>query len=238
MKAVILAGGQGKRLRPFTSVLPKPLMPIDDRPILDIILNQLHRHGVTEVIIALNYLGSLIQSYVDASEIGRKMNIRYHWEDKPLGTAGAIGTIDGLTEPFFVMNGDLLTTLDYSAMYRAHQEDDADLTVGTVTPTVQIELGVLKIDDEGHVIGYDEKPKLKYSASMGIYVYSPRILSRITAGEYLDAPTLVLGLIADKRRVLSHAPDCRWIDMGNSGEHERATEEFIDNRALYLSGAA
>lgn len=238
MKAVILAGGQGKRLRPFTSVLPKPLMPIDDRPILDIILNQLHRHGVTEVIIALNYLGSLIQSYVDASEIGRKMNIRYHWEDKPLGTAGAIGTIGGLDEPFFVMNGDLLTTLDYSAMYRAHQEDDADLTVGTVTPTVQIELGVLKIDDAGHVIGYDEKPKLKYSASMGIYVYSPRILSRLPAGEYLDAPTLVLGLIADKRRVLSHAPDCRWIDMGNSGEHERATEEFIDNRALYLPDAA
>jgi len=237
MKAVILAGGQGKRLRPFTSVLPKPLMPIDDRPILDIILNQLHRHGVTEVIIALNYLGSLIQSYVDASEIGRKMSIRYHWEEKPLGTAGAIGTIDGLTEPFFVMNGDILTTLDYSAMYRAHMDDDADLTVGTVTPTVQIELGVLKVDAAGHVTGYDEKPKLKYAASMGIYVYSPRILSHIEPGEYLDAPTLVLGLIADGRRVLSHAPDCRWIDMGNSGEHERATEEFIENRALYLPGS-
>lgn len=234
MKAVILAGGQGKRLRPFTSVLPKPLMPIDDRPILDIILNQLHQHGVTEVIIALNYLGSLIQSYVNASEIGQKMNVRYHWEDKPLGTAGAIGTIDGLTEPFFVMNGDLLTTLDYSAMYRAHIDDDADLTVGTVSPTVQIELGVLKVDEAGHVTGYDEKPKLKYLASMGIYVYSPRILSRIKAGEYLDAPTLVLGLIADGHRVLSHGPDCRWIDMGNSGEHERATEEFIQNRSLYL----
>ncbi|MGB8815072.1 MAG: sugar phosphate nucleotidyltransferase [Paracoccaceae bacterium] len=236
MKAVILAGGQGNRLRPYTSVLPKPLMPIDDRPILDIILHQLHHHGVTEVVIALNYLGSLIQSYVDASDIGRKMNIRYHWEKKPLGTAGAIGTIEGLTEPFFVMNGDLLTTLDYSAMYRAHLADDADLTVGTVSPTVQIELGVLTIDAGGHVTGYDEKPKLKYSASMGIYVYSPRILSRIVPGEYLDAPSLVLGLIGDKRKVLSHGPECRWIDMGNRGEHERATEEFMENRALYLPG--
>lgn len=238
MKAVILAGGQGKRLRPYTSVLPKPLMPVGDLPILEIILRQLHHHGVTEVVIALNYLGSLIQSYLGASEIARKMNIRYHWEDKPLGTAGAVGTIDGLDAPFFVMNGDLLTALDYSAMYAAHLADDADLTVGTVTTTVQVELGVLTINDSGHVTGYNEKPKLEYAASMGIYVYSPRIRDRIVPGAYLDAPTLVLDLIGAGKRVLSFKPGCRWIDMGNRGEHDRATEEFETNRALYLPGEA
>ncbi len=237
MKAVILAGGQGKRLRPFTSVLPKPLMPIDDRPILDILLNQLHHHGVTEVIIALNYLGSLIQSYVDASEIGKKMKVRYHWEHKPLGTAGAIGTIEDLGDaPFFVMNGDLLTTLDYGAMYRAHQEQKADLTVGTVRLAVQIELGVLTVAPDGLITGYNEKPKIDYAASMGIYVYSPGILPFIPPAEYLDAPTLVLNLIAAGQKVYSHAPDCKWIDMGNRGEHERATEEFLAHRALYFPG--
>ncbi|SDD54098.1 sugar phosphate nucleotidyltransferase [Ruegeria marina] len=236
MQAVVLAGGQGQRLRPFTSVLPKPLMPIGDRPILDIILRQLYMHGVTDVTIALNYLGSLIQSYVDQSEIGQRLNIHYHWEEKPLGTAGAIGTIKGLDAPFFVMNGDILTSLDYSAMYEAHMADDADLTVGTVTTDVRIELGVLNIDPSRHVIGYDEKPTMTYAASMGIYVYSPRILDRIKPGEYLDAPNLVLGLIADGKKVLSHAPDCEWIDIGNQGQHEHASSVYLADPSVFLPG--
>ncbi len=239
MKAVILAGGQGKRLRPYTSVLPKPLIPIDDRPILDILLNQLANHGVTEVVIALNYLGSLIQSYLDASEVGKRLKIRYHWESQPLGTAGAIGTVEGLGDaPFLVMNGDLLTTLDFAEMYRAHLAQNADLTVGTTRLSVQIQLGVLSITPEGMITGYNEKPKVDYAASMGVYVYSPGILPFIRPNEYLDAPTLVLNLIAAGKRVYSHAPDCRWIDMGNPGEHERACEEFIANRNLYLPGGA
>lgn len=239
MQAVILAGGQGQRLRPFTSVLPKPLMPIGDRPILDIILRQLYHHGVTDVAIALNYLGTLIQSYVDQSDIGKKMNIRYHWEDKPLGTAGAIGTIDGLLDaPFFVMNGDILTSIDYSAMYNAHMADDADLTVGTVNTSVQIELGVLNVDESGHVTGYDEKPTKSYAASMGIYVYSPRILERIEPGEYLDAPSLVLDLIRDGRRVLSHDPECRWIDIGNQGQHEFASTTYTEDPTVFLPEGA
>ena len=236
MQAVILAGGQGQRLRPYTSVLPKPLMPIGERPILDIILRQLKYYGVDEVIVALGYLGPLIQSYLDQSEIGKQLNIRYHWEDKPLGTAGAVGTIDGLNGPFFVMNGDILTSLNFAEMYQSHIKDDADLTVGTVKTDVKVELGVLSMDKTGHIIGYDEKPTLSYAASMGIYVYSPEILGRIEPNQYLDAPTLVLDLIADKRKVLSYAPDCKWIDMGNRGEHERATEEFLENRSVYLKG--
>ena len=234
MKAVILAGGQGLRLRPFTSVLPKPLMPIGDRPILDIILRQLHHYGVTDVTIALNYLGSLIQAYVDQSEIGQKLNVTYHWEDKPLGTAGAIGTIPNLDTPFFVLNGDILTTLDFAAMHAAHVAADADLTVGTISTTVQIELGVLNIDDSSLIVGYDEKPTKTYSASMGIYVYSPQAVKRIPPGEYLDAPSLVLDLIGTKKKVLAHKPDCQWIDIGNRGEHERASEIFMQDQSVFL----
>lgn len=237
MQAVILAGGKGQRLRPYTSVLPKPLMPIGNRPILDIILHQLYHFGVREVTIALNYLGSLIETYVSQSEIGKKMTIHYHWEDKPLGTAGAIGTINGLNEPFFVMNGDILSTLDFGAMYKAHITDGADLTVGTINTEVQIELGVLSMDANNHVIGYDEKPTKKYAASMGVYVYSPQLLEKIKPGEYLDAPTLVLDLIKNGGKVLSHAPDCTWIDIGNSGEHERASMIYEEDPSVFMHGA-
>ena len=238
MKAVILAGGLGQRLRPFTSVLPKPLMPIGDRPILDIILRQLHQHGVSDVTIALNYLGSLIQAYVDQSEIGKLLNVHYHWEDKPLGTAGAIGTIKNLDEPFIVTNGDILTSLSFSDMFAKHKSTGAELTVGTVTTEVQIELGVLSIDDDGRIFGYDEKPKKSFSASMGIYVYSPSVLSEIKAGEYLDAPTLVQILMDQKREVVAYQPDCTWIDIGNRGEHERASGVFMDEPSVFLQEAA
>lgn len=237
MKAVVLAGGQGQRLRPFTSVLPKPLMPIGDRPILDIILRQLHQHGVTDVTIALNYLGSLIQAYVDQSEIGKMLNVHYHWEDKPLGTAGAIGTIANLDEPFIVTNGDILTSLNFGDMFAQHEATGAELTVGTITTEVQIELGVLSIDEQNHIYGYDEKPKKSYSASMGIYVYSPSVLAEIEAGKYLDAPTLVQMLMDQNRNVVAYRPDCVWIDIGNRGEHERATGVFLDDPSVFLPGA-
>lgn len=237
MKAVVLAGGQGQRMRPFTSVLPKPLMPIGDRPILDIILRQLHHHGATDVTIALNYLGSLIQAYVDQSEVGQMMNIHYHWEDKPLGTAGAIGTIANLDEPFIVTNGDILTSLNFGEMYACHKAKGAELTVGTVTTDVQIELGVLSIDDEDRIYGYDEKPKKSYAASMGLYVYSPSVLADIKPGEYLDAPTLVQQLMDAKRSVIAYRPECVWIDIGNQGEHERASGVFMDDPSVFLPGA-
>lgn len=171
MKAVILAGGKGTRLRPYTSVLPKPLMPIGDLPILEIIMRRLEKAGVSEVVIAIGYLGSLIQTYLEQSPISKRMKIRYHLEDKPLGTAGAIGTIDGLDEPFFVMNGDLLSNIDFGAMMQRHMDADAALTVGVVSTEVQIQLGVLALDAGDQITGYDEKPTMSYAASMGIYVY-------------------------------------------------------------------
>jgi NDP-mannose synthase len=236
MKAVILAGGKGMRLRPYTSILPKPLMPIGEYPVLEIILRQLVHYGVTDVTIAIGYLGSLIQTYLAQSPISRRLDIRYHTEDKPLGTAGAIGLIGGLTEPFFVMNGDLLTTVNFAEMMAAHKSRNADLTVGVVKSSVQIQLGVLDIGRSGMITGYDEKPTKTYSASMGAYVYSPSILEMIEPGAYLDAPSLVLKLIAADRKVFGYTADFQWIDIGNVGEYERAQLEFEKDPSQFLPG--
>lgn len=237
MKAVILAGGKGTRLRPYTSILPKPLMPIGELPILEIILRQLVHYGVDEVVVAIGYLGALIQTYLEQSPISRKIKIRYHIEDKPLGTAGAVGTIPGLHEPFFVMNGDILSNVDFGDMMRKHIARSADLTVGVVETCVQIQLGVLDVTSDDRIVGYDEKPTKTYAASMGVYVYSPSILELIEPGAYLDAPTLVLKLIEANRKVVGYREKFRWIDIGNLGEYERAQAEFEQDESVFLPGA-
>ncbi|MBW6396476.1 NTP transferase domain-containing protein [Roseomonas sp. HJA6] len=234
MKAVIMAGGKGLRLRPFTTVLPKPLMPVGELPILEILLRQLARAGVDEAIISIGYLGPLIRSYLDHSAISKRVRIRYHTEQEPLGTAGAVGSIEGLDAPFFVLNGDILTTMDFAAMYRSHLETQAELTVGVVHHRTRIELGVLDLTEEGRVAGYDEKPTHIYAASMGVYVYSPSVQQFIPPGKYLDAPTLVLKLIEQNRKVQAYTPDALWLDLGNQGELERAQTIFSENLTRFL----
>jgi len=236
MKAVIMAGGKGMRLRPYTTVLPKPLMPVRELPILEIVLRQLLHAGVDEAVISIGYLGPLIQSYLAHSAISKQMRIRYQTEESPLGTAGAVGAIEGLDEPFIVMNGDILTTLDFAAMMRAHRDSGADLTVGVVQHKVQIELGVLSLDPGGRITAYDEKPTKTYAASMGIYVYSPAVQRMIPKGQYLDAPTLVLQLIEQGRNVRAFALEGIWLDLGNQGELERAQAVFEDNQSAFLPG--
>lgn len=231
-----MAGGKGMRLRPYTTVLPKPLMPVGELPILEIVLRQLLRAGVTEAVISIGYLGSLIRSYLDNSAISKRMRIRYQTEDEPLGTAGAVGAIEGLDEPFIVMNGDILTTLDFADMVRSHVASGADLTVGVVQHRVQIELGVLTLAEGGRVTGYDEKPTNTYAASMGIYVYSPTVRAMIPPGRYLDAPSLVLRLIQEGRKVQSYMPGGIWLDLGNQGELERAQQIFEANTDAFLPG--
>jgi NDP-sugar pyrophosphorylase family protein len=234
MKAVIMAGGKGMRLRPYTTVLPKPLMPVGELPILEILLRQLAAAGVQEAVISVGYLGQLIRAYLDHSTIARRLRIRYHAEETPLGTAGAVGSIEGLDEPFLVMNGDILTTMDFAAMYRDHVQSGAEMTVGVVRHTSRIEFGVLTIDDGARITRYDEKPQTTYAASMGVYVYSPSLLAMIPRGEYLDAPSLVQRLIAQGRHVHAHVPQGIWLDLGNQGELERAQQVFAENEAAFL----
>jgi NDP-sugar pyrophosphorylase family protein len=225
MRAAILAGGRGTRLRPYTTVLPKPLVPIGEQPILELILHQLARCGFTRVDFLVGHLGELIRAYFDESQAKPKgMELRYFWEDEPLGTAGALHLIEPPEEPFLVMNGDILTTLDYGTLMEAHARSGAALTVATHSKDVRLELGVVE-GDEGVISGYIEKPTLHYEVSMGIYAYSPEALEHVPR-EHFDFPDLVLALIGAGRPVARYHFDGLWFDIGTADEHERAVAAY------------
>jgi NDP-mannose synthase len=228
-RAVILAGGEGTRLRPYTTVLPKPLMPIGDRPVLDIVVRQLHSHGFGRITMATGYLAELIEAFFrDGEAYG--VEIDYYREREPLGTVGALALIDGLADQdVLVMNGDVLTDIDYGALLDRHIASGAAATIATKQRQVQVSLGVLRFGDDGDptlLTGYDEKPQIDYTASMGVYCFSPRALAHITPGEHLDFPDLILRLIAAGEVVRAWPSEDYWLDIGRHDDYEQAQEEF------------
>jgi NDP-sugar pyrophosphorylase family protein len=232
MRAVILAGGMGMRLRPYTMVLPKPLVPVGDRPILEHILRRLAACGVTEVDFCVSHLGELIQAYFSQSRTAPEgLELRWHWEDEPLGTAGALQVVPDLEGTFIVMNGDILTTLDYADLVAHHRASGAILTVATHAKRVEIELGVIE-SDGGRITGYREKPTLHYDVSMGIYVYEARALEHLPAGPYAF-PDLVLRLLEAGEHVSAYPSDAEWYDIGTFAEYERAVAAFARQPELF-----
>jgi NDP-mannose synthase len=226
MRAVVLAGGLGMRLRPYTAILPKPLVPVGNRPILELILRQLHRSGVREVDLCIGHLGELIQVYfTQATTMPGDLELRWHWEDEPLGTAGALRAVPGLDSTFIAMNGDVLTTLDYGHLLDFHHEHEAALTVSMHTKHVDIDLGVIESQD-GLITGYREKPSFDYNVSMGVYVYEPRALEHLPASGPCQFPDLVLRLLDAGERVAAYASDADWYDIGTFGELERAVKDL------------
>jgi NDP-sugar pyrophosphorylase family protein len=234
MKAVILTGGKGTRLAPYTAVLPKPLLPIGEIPILEIILRQLKHYGFSEVILACGYLAELIHAYLINNEISKELKISYHRENKPLGTAGALRSIKGLNKTFLVMNGDILTSMDYSKLVKYHQKQKASLTIAITHKKVKLELGVLEIDSNNTITDYIEKPVKEFPVSTGIYVYEPRVLKFIKPNTYLDFPSLVLKLIKAREKVVGYPINDFWLDMGNKDDYERAVKEFEQNISAFL----
>jgi NDP-sugar pyrophosphorylase family protein len=223
MRAVILAGGRGTRLRPYTMVLPKPLVPVGERPVLELILHRLAACGFVQVDLCIGHLGELIMAYfADGSRIPDGMSLRYHREEEPLGTAGALGAIDDLDEPFLVMNGDIVTDLDFSALMSFHTEKEAALTIATIEKEVPISLGVIE-HEERRVTGYVEKPVLHYPVSMGVYVYEPRVLELMPAGHF-DFPDVVHLLLQHGELVVSYPFRGTWFDIGTPSDHEHAVE--------------
>lgn len=225
---MILAGGKGTRLAPFTTVLPKPLMPIGDRAILDVVVRQLGQHGFSEMTFAVGYLAHLIRAvFGDGSEHG--VTIDYHVEDEPLGTAGPLATVEGLEETFLAMNGDILTTLDYGLLFDNHRESGNVLTIATHRRTVRSEYGVLEVDaGAGPVLpvtGYEEKPEVPYIVSMGIYVLEPEALAHIPAGRRFDIPDLVLALLQAGKPVGSYLFDGYWLDIGRHDDYMQALND-------------
>lgn len=232
MRAVILAGGKGTRLAPYTTVLPKPLMPIGDMPILEVVIRQLARHGFKDVTLAVGHLAELVMAYCgDGSKFGIK--IGYSREDEPLGTAGPISLIPDLNDTFLVMNGDLLSTLDYSAMWKHHQERGAIATLASYRRDIKIDLGVIESQD-GWVKDYIEKPTYHYGVSTGIYIFEPGILNYIERGSHLDLPELVLRLLRSDQKVNLFNFDGYWLDIGRHDDYDTAMEEFNAHRADFL----
>ena len=237
VRAIILAGGKGTRLRPYTTVFPKPLVPIGDRPILEVVLRQLRYYGFRNVTLAVNHLADLIQAFFgDGSKLG--LSIEYCVEDKPLGTAGSIALVKDPGENFLVMNGDLLTTLDYAAIVRDHVESGAAATIGVFPREVRIDFGVLDVADDGELVAYREKPRYEYLVSMGVNILHRSALDSIPRGEYLDIPTLMMRLKEAGRRVRTYRSECEWLDIGRPDDYERAVEEFEKCRSKYLTGTS
>jgi len=231
--AVILAGGKGTRLRPYTTVLPKPLMPIGDMPVLEVVLRQLKRNGVNQVTLAVSYLAELVEAYCgDGSRFG--LDLRFSREDKELSTAGPLKLVKGLTDTFLTMNGDILTTLDYRALVEHHRREKAAATIAVHRRTVQIDYGVIEADTEGRLARYIEKPEYHYRVSMGVNVFEPSVLDHIQDGERLAIPDLMLRLTAAGKRVSTFESDCLWLDIGRPEDHEKAVELFDSMRATFL----
>lgn len=223
VRAVILAGGLGTRLRPYTTVIPKPLVPVGEQPILQHIISQLHGYGVSDIDLCVNYLGGLIKAYFSQARLPEGVNLRWHWEDRPLGTAGALRSVPDLNSTFIAMNGDILTSLDYRALVESHRRTGSALTIAMHSKSVQIDLGVIE-SQNGQVSGYREKPLLNYDVSMGVYVYEPLALKYLPQGA-CQFPDLVHHLLAADERVSAYHTFASWYDIGTLEDHERALND-------------
>ncbi len=234
MQAVILAGGRGTRLRPYTVTFPKPLMPIGDLPILEIVLRQLRAHGFDRVRIATGHLSELVRVFCgDGSKW--KMQIEYSHETEPLGTAGPIALMaEKLDENFLVMNGDLLTTLDYRRAFEHHLATGAAATVCVFRRSSMIDFGVIEVDGAGNLARYTEKPTFDFTVSMGINFFHRRVLALMEPGKRLDIPELILNLVARGERVACYHEDCRWLDIGRADDYLTATETFVQFQHEFL----
>ncbi|GAB4315445.1 MAG: hypothetical protein Kow0019_15590 [Methanobacteriaceae archaeon] len=226
MKALILAGGKGRRLQPYTTTIPKPLMPIGDKAIMEIVVQQLKEYGFSDIIMSIGHLGELIMAFFgDGSKYDVK--IEYTKEDKPLGTAGPLSLIrDDVKEPFLMMNGDVLTNINYQELMDYHQEKGGVATVALNKRVVNIDFGVTEIDDENRIVGYKEKPVINYLVSMGVYIFNPEVLDYVEDDTYFDLPDLINRLISNGETVNGYVFNGYWLDIGRHDDYERANQEF------------
>lgn len=239
---VILAGGKGTRLAPFTSVLPKPLMPLGDGPILDVLLRQLQAQGWNEITLAVGHMADLIRAYCgNGDRYG--MDVSYIQETTPLGTVGPLAFLPQETKSrrLIVMNGDLLTTLRFNDLVAAHEESGAVLTIAVMRRPIKVEFGVLDLGAEigaaREITSYREKPEIESTVSMGVYVFEPEALNYVTPGESLDIPALINRLLADGRPVAGYPFDGYWLDIGRHSDYQQAIDDFEKIREQLLAPA-
>ena len=235
MQALILAGGKGTRLMPYTAKLPKPLMPIDNMPILEVIVKQLEFYGIKSIIIAVGHLHHMIEAYFkDGSDFG--VSIKYSLEINPLGTAGPISLVmNDLENDFLVLNGDLLTSINFAEIYNAHIKEKASATIAAFPRQVNIDFGVLELDEKSELKKYTEKPTFDYKVSMGINVFNKAsIQNLVKKNEYLDIPNLMMKLKRNGHKVFCHEQDCKWLDIGRVDDYEEAHKVFSEDKNIFL----
>jgi NDP-sugar pyrophosphorylase family protein len=225
MEAVILAGGKGTRLQPYTSDIPKPLVPLENTPIVEILLRRLRKGGVTRAHVAVNHLAHLVMAVLgDGSKLG--IEITYSVEDRPLGTVGPLRLIADLPEHFIVANGDVISDIPIDRLFDFHIAHQGLVTVATHRRTERIDFGVLESDSSGRVVGFTEKPSYHFSVSMGIYVFSRDVMRYVPDGKPFGFDELILTLLAKGERVMNYPYEGFWLDIGRPDDYERAVREY------------
>ena len=238
-RAVVLAGGRGTRLAPYTSVLPKPLMPIGDRAILEVVIEQLGGCGIEDVTLCVGHLSHLIEAVIGDGSL-HDVEISYVREDEALGTAAPLRRVEGLTDTFIAMNGDILTTLHYCDLLQHHREAGSILTIATRERPIKIDYGVLQLrvrGDGSQVLGYDEKPQMTSTVSMGIYALEPEALEYIPPEGRFDFPELVQALLLAREPVDAYRYDGLWFDIGRRDDYEQAVAAWNESSEIGMAHA-
>ena len=228
-KAIVLAGGRGTRLAPYTSVLPKPLMPVGERAILELVVDQLESCGITDITFSVGYLSHLIQSVFDNRDNGG-VSIEYVHEAEALGTAAPLKLVDDLDSTFLVMNGDVLTELDYRDLISYHQEHGNMLTIATRKRAIKVDYGILHLDVSQRVRDFEEKPEMTSSVSMGVYVMEPEVLDYIPDNQFFDFPHLVEALLEARQPIGAYRYGGLWFDIGRQEDYEQAVTAWIESQ--------
>jgi NDP-sugar pyrophosphorylase family protein len=232
-RAVILAGGRGTRLQPYTVVFPKPLMPLGDEPILEIVVRQLIKNGFDHITMAVNYQAELIQAFFgDGSKW--KIKIDYSLEQKPLSTMGPLKLIPDLPENFLVMNGDILTDLKYSQLFDFHLKNNNLFTISAYERDDKIDYGVLEIDHNGLLQKFREKPVYSFIVSMGIYIINKEVLSYIPDNVPYGFDNLMSDLLANDKPIKVEIYDGYWLDIGRSDDYRQAIEIFKKSKKRFI----
>ena len=234
-RAVILAGGQGMRLRPYTTVLPKPLMPVGDYPILEIIVRQLARKGFDRITMAVNHQANLIKAFFGEGDQW-EVRIDYSLEARPLSTIGPLRLVQDLPENFLLMNGDILTDLAFDSLYQEHVANASVFTIAASRRLQTIDYGVLTIDDGMTLTGFCEKPKIPYLVSMGVYAVNRAVLSLVPPDQPYGFDNLMLDLLARGERVRVRPYEGYWQDIGRPDDYVQAIDEFEGMKSALLYG--
>jgi len=226
MKAFILAGGKGSRLLPYTTNFPKPLMPIKDKPILEVVIDRLRKADIKDIIFGTGHLAELLQAFFGD---GEKFSVRisYSREDEPLGTAGPLNLVrDEFSDTFLVMNGDILTDLDFHKLINYHKNEKSIATIALARRTVEIDFGVVTLNDDNQFLEWKEKPEIEYMVSTGIYIFEPEALEVLPSEGFFNLPDLIIKLSENNKKVTGYIHHGYWLDIGRPGDYAKACEDY------------